>query len=168
MADRQEIEYFETDEDEFDIDVDNSAADFKQGWYAVEITRAPITQKVYDTGKYRNARVALKIVDDENFEGITASATLPLDSKGIAVAKRRKAFLNALAETDTGDRPTLKGEVRVTDEGTRIPQLAGVIGERLGAFLYADGNFVNVKDELFCTYADLETKRMELDSMDDF
>lgn len=170
--DKRELEYYDDfgDDDEFEIEVDNTPADFKGGWFAVKITRAPITQTVYDGSatKYLTTRVGFSIVDDDSFEGIGANCFIPLTGKSIQAAKKRKAFLNALADADTGDRPVLKGEVVTTTEGTRIPQLADVIDSRLGVYLVVDGKYLNVKDELFCPYSEVEAMKMKMEDMDDF
>ncbi len=175
MAETRELEYYDVDGDEFDIDIDNSPANFQNGWYAVKITRAPITQAVYEGSdkKYLTARVAFSIVDDESLEGVGASCFIPLKgSNSITAAQKRQAFLNAVTGSDVPDHVQLKGEVVTNKEGTRIPQLADVVDERIGAFLVLEKNngrtFVNVKDDMFCAYADLETKRMEMEGFDDF
>ncbi len=153
------------DDDEFTEEVDNSAADFENGWFAVEIRDSECIEFNNDWGKSRIANVMLTIVDDDTFEGLPARLRLQMNSKSIGAAKTRKAFLNALADEDTGERPNVTYK-RVTDtEGNKKVILDGIEGERFGALIEVrDGKFLNVKDEMMCSLSALPDKQAGMEA----
>ena len=67
---------WDLDDDEYTMEVDNSAADFTGGWFAVEVVGSVCTQYVNERGKSITARVTFKIVDDETFDGTSHAGTL--------------------------------------------------------------------------------------------
>jgi hypothetical protein len=162
MAENNKPEMLEwdDDDDEFVEVLDNSMADFTGGWFALEVTDSECTQWVNEWGKSVNARVALKIIDHDTFDGY-ASAFLRMKDKRIPEQRKRKAFFNALTDEETGKQVEVTYK-KVTDtEGNKKVILDGIQGERLGAYLELDektGNYLQVKDAMFCSYSELPSK----------
>jgi len=155
MADeRQAPEAFEFDGEEIELEVDQAQADFNGAWFVLQIDSTVVTQQVHEKyGKSLSARLGFRIVDNEDFADTYVSTFLPLTDKRPQAAKKRKAFLNALADEDTGKKATLVIAKEFTTEGSEVAVLKGMKGERVGAYVVlkksAAGTFMNIDDEKF-------------------
>lgn len=125
------VETFDFDGEELDLDIDNSTAEIPAAYYVCEITRAVVTQKYNDAGeKMINAQVGLKIAEGP-YEGTFASMYLGLNNQKQIPSRIRRAFFNAL----TGGAADGEIKVKVVKNTEGKPELADVVGERIGALL---------------------------------
>lgn len=156
MADN-EITDLEFDGEEFELDIDNTMADFQGGWFLLEITDTQVTQQVHPKyGKSISARLSFQIVDDEALEGTYVSTFLPLNSKSVDAAQKRAAFINALTGDDATGKVKLTVAKQVTTEGSEKVILKDVLGMRVGAYVVIKNKFLNIDGDKFVSPDELD------------